>query len=872
MKRMPPVLLALVLLPLSTWALPPLSDEEIALLHWLPETAEEAMIRTQAATQWLALSDSDPNNWRQQLDIRSLALARQLERFRPLNVTRADGLVGWLVQARDQDLGAPGTAAMLADSLLAAVDRPSSTLPVQLSVRGDAELRWRDLRARLSDQTDLDPALEISAFWAGLRALAGQTDEPSRQHAQDQVRRHRAMAETAGTERLLALAEIARAEAADRWRRGEDLAALWFTFEALLLIAPIAPSAEPAALLALLSGMIEAGESRWRALDEGFPVVLAQIQDAAEYLAEQPPAANAAVRQLADAYFRMVLFAPDAAFYLDQPVREHIGLAVSDCQVDPAMVGPLPRDIFDQCPARLIGLLNDGLGSEELVGGAGGPFAPEFLRREMSLVSWQRARYLDGHLAWQLQANCEAPAWVNPLEWSILVQYLTTWVPQRPVFFGAPRWQDSLDALAEQIEALAEAQTAWVDCMTGLGGQRHDPVSRLLRQQERALAELALRLDETYRDFLLQQTRPGSDLSLEASADQLTAYRPEGLLVRPCADSQTCGARAELPVSRALLGLFPNTYLLADQLGLGELGLCYAEVRWVDREQRPARPGDAQVANYHGRLSFELIGTFTQITEVETVFRHRLTAQDSRHYLFAAASEEILELDCPVGLAGQPVASQLPADRPGLVPNRLTYFASTPVTAEALLSANWERGAEWRDWFITGDRVEVVEQSRPEALQARVQAELETLSSRRERQISARLLGVNDEDPLSQAMAAVADLSGLLRRVLEIHYPRLLRHDPVLRAGFSGQRALLGREQIRQFRDAGRPMSELSVEGRTRLAGVAAYWEALPERLREQGQTVPEIDQAMAALRRLRQITPPVAEPVADPVESSPEP
>lgn len=867
MKRITLAILALWLSGVS-WALPTLGDEDIAVLHWLPQTSGEALLRTRALTLWLNEADAEVSDWRRQVDLRTMALARQSERWLPLGVVPVDGMLGWLVQARDQNLSAPGTATLLIDSLLSGLSVPLAGSPVSAQTRMRAEPAWSELRVRLRDAGGPEGGPEINAFWAGLGVLSEQIDGADRAHALEQVRRTHALSELQGSERLQALVRIARAESAVRWRRGDDLGALWSLLEALMLLTPLAETDEAAALLALIVAMTEQGEGRLRAVDESFPVLLAQLQDAAEYLGEQPPATNAAIHELTDAYFRLTLFVPEAAYYLDQPVREHIGQAIAECYPDPDLVGPLPRQIFEQCPERLFGLLRDGLGNEELVGGGGGPFAPEFLRREMSLVSWQRARYLDGHLNWQLQAGCETPQWINPLEWSILVQYLATWVPQRPVFFGSARWQEAMDDLGEHIETQFEAQAAWLDCISGLGGQRQDPVRRLILRQARALADLASSLESADRTFLAEQTRAGSDVDLERPADQITAYRPEGLTVRPCPDASSCGARVELPVSRALLGLFPNTYLLADQLAMGQLGLCYEEVRWVEREMRPARMEDEQVANYHGRLSFELLGTFDDGTGPEIVFRQRLTAGESRHYLFAAASDALLDLECPASLAGQPVASQLPDNRRGLVPDRLTYFVSTPNTAEAVLGANWERGSEWRDWFITGDRVEILETPRPALLQARVQAELEALVSRRERRMAARLLAADDQDILAQNLAVVADLSALLRRVLEIHYPRLLRHDAELRSALVGSRGLLSREQVRRFRDSGRPMAELAAEGRERLLALQEYWERLPEALREQGQRAPELDHALGQVAQLRKIT----QPPAPLVESLPEP
>ncbi|MFU8832714.1 MAG: hypothetical protein ACNA7J_11255, partial [Wenzhouxiangella sp.] len=455
--------------------------------------------------------------------------------------------------------------------------------------------------------------------------------------------------------------------------------------------------------------------------------------------------------------------------------------------------------------------------------------------------------------------------------WSLLMRYLEQWIHQRPVFFGSPRWQDEIEDIADSALGVQAERAAWIDCMTGMGSERRDPIQRLLVQNERSHSALASALEEASAQFYADVTRPGADINLDSGPDQVTSYRPETLMVIPCPGAETCATRIELPVSRALLGLFPNAYLLADQLRMGELKLCYADVRWVDREARPARSGDDRVANYHGRLGFDLVGAFVADDEASTVFRQRLTAVETSHYLFASASPEMLALDCPQNLAGDPIASRLPEGRPGLVPNRLTYFTSTPTTAEAELATNWDRGAEWRDWFVTGDRVELLEQEDGETLALAVQAQLDALSSRRERQLSGRMLSTlasTEDDALTAAMREIVEYTALTRRTLEIHYPRVLRHEDNLRALLVGDSGLLTRDRVRQLRDAGVPMAQVPALGRERLVRLRASWLSLPLVLRESGHAAPELDYGLEQLQTLLRVSrhrPAIVEPLAEP-------
>ncbi|HSH26953.1 MAG TPA: hypothetical protein VK972_04155, partial [Wenzhouxiangella sp.] len=623
-----------------------------------------------------------------------------------------------------------------------------------------------------------------------------------------------------------------------------------FSFEGLARLLQADESASKIAA-EWLGWLKDVGSEQARALrliDVDLPVVLALLGDAADALAAPEQSFQPAIAALADSYARLALFAPDLAFYLDQPVRERVRRMISVCKPDPLFVGPLPRDAFERCADNLEAMLASDLGTEELVGEAQGPFAVEFLRRELGLISWQRVAYLDGHLDWLLEAQCQPPEWVNVLEWSLLADHLVRWVAQRPAFLASQAWRDTVDRLTAQMRMQATAHAEWIDCVTGRGRSRRDPVARLLARHYMALIEVRDLLREARSAFYDSVTRPGADVDLDGPADQATAYRPLDQVVGPCPAADTCGARVELPVSRELLDLFPDPFLVADQIGMGELQLCYDRVRWVERSMEPARWRSSQVADYYGRFSFDLVGTFRGEGESGTVFRHRLTDRERQHYLFAAADEAILAEDCPIERIGRSVASRLPESHPGLVPNRLTYFVSMPTTPEAELLANW---AQWRDWFVAGRYVQRLEAADVANIEAAVEAGLAELATRRERQLVAPLINpprAGDEDPLVLAMSRVADTAALLRRILELHYPRIIRQHAPIRSMVSGEAGLITRDRVRLMREQGVAVSHMPELGLERAGRLRNIWLGLPETLREQGQRAPEIDYSLERL------------------------
>ncbi len=847
--------------------------------HWQADTAERARRATLALSVWLEDAQADPPQWRQRVESTMLILAELAETVPPSQAALADGLFAWLVHARDRNLQTLAIELPLPDlsrtgDLLQKSHRAGRAARLYSVAALEAPVIWDRLRDRIAVNQALDPEEEIEAFWSTLMTPdpSAEMTEPE-SAALEQAGRVARLARLEGSSaRSELLVELVRFEAERAWMRGDGLGAVWLALEALARTTALEDPAPAARSIdALLEQIIGDSGRSLRQIDTDLPVILAMLQDAAGYLAEPESGVSSAMSELADAYARLALFAGDAAFYLEQPVREDIRSAIAACNADPLLVGPLPREMFERCLETLVRLMTSELGREELVGDGDGPYAPTFLRREMGLVSWQRAAYLDGHLNWLLGDSCPVPQWQNPLEWSLLVQYLARWVAQRPVFFDSARWRDAVDVFVRQSIAQRESTETFLDCLTGTGSVRRDPVQQLLAAHGTALTALNGALTSESDRFYAEVTRAAADIDLDGDASQLTAYRPEGLSVGPCPEAQACGVRAELPVSRALLGQFPNAYLLADQIRMGQLDLCYDAVRWVEREVLPARNNDSRVADYHGRLSFELVGSFERNGVAETVFRQRLIASDSRHYLFASSEPAVFEMDCPNALAGEPVASRLPEDRPGLVPNRLTYFVSQPVSAETVILANWDRGAEWRDWFVTGGRVEMIESSDGSALALAVEAELANLVSRRERQLASRLLSpltTDQADPLTSAMAVVAENSALLRRILEIHYPRVIRHDNEIRALLSGENSLLTRDRVRQVGDGGRPLRRTASIGRERMDALIARWARLPASLREFGQAAPELDFASERLESLRRLS----RSWLEDAESSPDP
>ncbi len=461
-------------------------------------------------------------------------------------------------------------------------------------------------------------------------------------------------------------------------------------------------------------------------------------------------------------------------------------------------------------------------------------------------MSWQRARYLDSYINWTLGGQCPAPAWVNALEWNLGSHWLLEIASDAPV--EAPLsdievWQP----LVAKAQDLTQANRQWLDCVTGLGGERQDLISRLMKIQSEELIRLEGHIQQASERFYSDVTRQGADIDLDEPLPASTAYRDEILRVMPCNTSKTCGSRVELPVDDALLALVPNGYWLADQLRLGEVSFCYDELRWVDRAQSPARHNHSGVANYTGRLSLDLKAHFDSAEgEQELILARRLVSEDRRNYFFGPADAEYLAIDCPHGLEGQPIRSALSTTALGMVPERLTYFTSVPTSTTAHLLSQWPMWRERLSDPIDGeDNIKVVEVLKdPDDSAILTEAERARLAliDRRERGLATRLanLEVAADDALAQSMQEVSIISRLLRRVMELHYSAIIRQDDGIRAALVGDSGLLTREDIRLSRDRGVPMSDIAALGQSRLEQFEDRWLQYPVILREQGWWMPE--------------------------------
>ena len=497
---------------------------------------------------------------------------------------------------------------------------------------------------------------------------------------------------------------------------------------------------------------------------------------------------------LADAVAQMALLIPDMGYYFDMPVRarivEEINICISiaasrDDNGSPTMT----RGQFDACMETLLELADHETRLAELSGDMNGPFTTDTLRRELNVTPWQRINYAIGYLHRRYSTTCQPPAkpLPNPLEWAVLATTMTWFAEHSPEYFYTPENETRLTRIRSVGEQLILGLAEQAACLATAGTGINDPVSRSMIDHELALRELDSGIKNAEMDFRAQRLRPGSDVSLDEDAIQSTGYRPDDLLIEPCDKRSVCEMSGTLSTTRALIGLFPDEYLIAEQTGMGHIEICYRNMEWVQRRLELVRADDENVANYFGRLGFDLVGRYVENDRISDIFGFRFTSPQEHHYLFAQTAEEVLNDSCPVEWVGSRVITPLRENRGGIVPDRLTYLAASRKLPSRLLQNNWDQGAEWRDWFVTGIGVSALEIPQTEGITTRLNQHLQTLYQEAQAEVYQRVLlpsarnSEGDDVSLVAEMSQVSITKALIRMQMMLFYPESLRDSNSIR-------------------------------------------------------------------------------------------
>jgi len=573
---------------------------------------------------------------------------------------------------------------------------------------------------------------------------------------------------------------------------------------------------------------------------------------------------RAARRILADSVAQISLLIPDMAYYFDMPVRAKIVNQIDNCLGKAAATsekGPssMNRSEFDRCMETLLQLADRETRVAELSGDMNGPFTPETLRRELGVVPWQRINYGVGYLEERFSSGCLPPANVlpNPLEWSILADVMS-WLAERyPDFFETTENENRIARMRNIGEEIIQAMVEQTECLAAAGTVFADLISRSMIDYEIVLRDMESGISQAEADFRAQRLRPGADVALDKGALQKTNYRPSDFVIAPCDPQAVCEMSGNLSVTRALIGLFPSEYLVAEQTNMGHIEICYRNMEWVQRRSELVRADDENVANYYGHLAFDLVGRYVENDQDSDIFGFRFTSPEESHYLFAQSSQEVLDDSCPVEWVGSRMVTPLREDRYGIVPNRLTYLAAARKLPSRLLQNNWDRGAEWRDWFVTGIGVTALDLPPAPEIITRLNQHLQALYQAEQLEIYQRILLPGYRNPqgsdvsLYKEMSEVTTAKDLLRMQMMLFYPESLQRNDSIRTAIVGDGGLLDRRTLRRFRESNVAMTSVNRISREHLDKFREVWSQQPEAVRHQASMPDSLVYALTRINML---------------------
>jgi hypothetical protein len=589
-------------------------------------------------------------------------------------------------------------------------------------------------------------------------------------------------------------------------------------------------------------------------------------------------------QELADSVTQLVLLVPEMAFYFDQPVRRRISEEIDRCislaaARDDHDKPKLSRKQFDGCLKGMGALAATRVRRAELAGDPGGPFGADQLLRELEMAPWQRINYTLGYLHARSPVVCPLPdkPLPNPLEWSALATLMVWFSSQSPVYFQTPENEALIVALRQQGLEVLRIMSQQVDCISGSGGRFNDLISVSLQQYRGALANLVAGIGAVELEFREAHLRAGADVDLGGNARQKTAYRTAELLIGPCDVARACETSQQLDATRALIGQFPDEYLIAEQTGLGSVEICYDNMQWIERRMEHVRPEDSNVANYYGHLSFDLVGRYRQGESVTAVFGANFISPREYHYLIAASSDEVLNDGCPSEWVGSRIATTRNIKKGiNIVPRRLTYLAAARNKPAEVISANWDHGAEWRDWFVTGIGVKELEFPPDPFIAGRLEQHLRALYRAEQQAIYRSLLKPAPRTwstaaaPLFDLVNEVSMYKGLLRHQLILFYPEVMLDADEIRAAMEGQGGLLDEAALRRLQENNVAVAQIHDTGLARLKQFQAAWKRQPEVLMRSGSVAASVAHAVARLNALYREYFATLAPVSVPLETAP--
>ncbi len=382
--------------------------------------------------------------------------------------------------------------------------------------------------------------------------------------------------------------------------------------------------------------------------------------------------------------------------YMQNPFRRKIQKDLEICLNISEEFAPYPQQPIDAKQFR--GCINDMVvaatkeaGVRELSGSLTKIDSQQALDRALQLPAWQIINILYAN---SVENNClkDEDQLVNPLEWTLAAESLLWFADRWPAYMRSYPQQNEINKIIAKGQQL-------IDNYACLNQTKQNVLNTQYTKIMQSWENVKVQIRQLINEFNVANLTQGSDIDLLENVEKHSNYRVEDVSIMECDAQNSCGVHVELESSRALFGLFPNHLLVADQLKLGSLKLCYDNVGWEQRRATSTHLNNDSVANYYGHFSFSLKGYYDEAL----VFERKLTDAQEYLYLFAENSEEVSNIYCPLPIVGKNIATILKEGTYGLVPNRLTFLTASRTDENDILQSNWSSGQEWRDKILSNE-------------------------------------------------------------------------------------------------------------------------------------------------------------------------
>jgi hypothetical protein len=465
------------------------------------------------------------------------------------------------------------------------------------------------------------------------------------------------------------------------------------------------------------------------------------------------------------------LISTDFAEYMQIPFRKTLHKNLEICLNISDEFAPFPQPPIDF--KQFFGCVNDLTSwavEESKIRELSGTVSPsesfQALDRDLNKPAWRVINTIQSQVA---QEDCltEMHQLASPIEWMMAAESLMWFADRWPAYMNFDFENSDIPEPSNYVNPKQQFRNVILEgekLQKGFSCQSQSKkliFDNIFSDIKKVWQQVELEITKVQNEFIASNLKVASDVDLLGTFEQDSTYKVQGALIQACDVKTACGIYVELDTSREIYKLFPKHLLLADQLKLGSLKLCYDNVGWENRRATATHLDNENVANYVGNLSFHLKGYY----EEQLAFDRKITSKAENLYLFGKNDDSVLNKYCPVDIVGEQITTQLKRGTYGLVPNRLTFLTASRADESKILQNNWQQGEEWQDKIVNDEAVEIVANNLLEEYKESVQLSFNEKSTELQNTIYNSLLRkqVEPTETQQQLSESYAEMNQLIK-------------------------------------------------------------------------------------------------------------